>query len=112
MLVAGTLHYTVWKWAPEALQGHVYTGTAAAKQAFLLFVIGLVFRSREVWLVVAVLAGFELQVVACNVWYLVRPWPTPPGSALCSSGLHFPIGLVGLWAVLYVAHRLHRSGSQ
>ena len=59
---------------------------------------------------VAVLAGFELQVVACNAWYLVRPWPTPPGSALCSSGLQFPLGLIGLWVVLNAALWLHHKG--
>lgn len=112
MLFNGTVHYTLWKKVPEAIEGHVYTATAAAMQAFLLFVIGLAFPAREVWLVVALLAGFELQVVACNAWYILSPWPTPPGSEMCSSGLHFPVGLVGLWGVLYVAHRLYRPGSQ
>lgn len=112
LLVFGAAHYVVWKLVSVPLQGHVYTATGALAMVVALVVIGLVFASPEVLLVVALLGGFALQVVVCNAWFIVSPWPTQPGSALCSSGLHFPVGLVGLWCLLYVAHWIHRKGEK
>lgn len=112
ILLLGVMNENAWKLVGVDIEGHVWSGTNALLRLWCLFLIGLFCSSAEVWLVIALIGGFAAQNVACTAWYLVSPWPTPPGSELCSAKLHFPVGLVGLWAVLCVVWILNHKGSK
>ena len=102
MLLAGLAWNDAWKWAPEVHQGRVYTAGSGLFIAALL--AGIAWRASLPERAVCVLLGaYALQVFACNAWFIVDPWPVRPGDELCSSRLHFPLGLTGLWAATMVA---------
>lgn len=94
---------TAWKVAPVAAQAYVWNASSAATTAAFLFLMGLICGSREVWLVVALTAGIELQTATCSVWFIFSPWVIKPGDEICSAGLQFPVGLVLLWCFVCVA---------
>jgi hypothetical protein len=112
LVLIGVGKNNAWKLAPPAMQGYAWSISESSLIAALLVLIALRRRSWSIWLAVALLAGFELQVLACSIAFLISPWSVIPGDELCSSGLHFPVGSLGLWAALFVAWRLHRKGSQ
>lgn len=91
-----------WKLSPNDLQAYLYHASGAAGAVVLLCLLGLLYSSREIWLVVALWGGFELQTFTCSVWWIFDPWVIRPGDELCSSGLQWPLGLLGLWATLCV----------
>lgn len=97
---------TAWKVAPAADQAYVWNASGAIAAALFLGLLGLVFMSAEVWLVVALAAGIELQTAACSIWFLHSPYVIKPGEELCSAGLQFPVGLVLLWCYACVAMHL------
>lgn len=103
LLVAGVAANNVWKLAPADSQAYVFHASLALFALVLLVVIGLAAWSRWVWPVVALLGGFMLQIAGCSIAYLYSPWVINPGDELCSSGLHAPIGMVGLWATVVIA---------
>lgn len=109
LLVAGLAWNNAWKWAPPAVAGDVWSASCGAFITLLLACVG--WRSAApVRLVCVLLAGFALQVFACNVWFVVAPWPFNPGDETCSSLLHFPLGLAGLWAASMVAQWVYIKG--
>ena len=109
LLLNAVISNNLWKRFPEDSQAYVWHASLGISGALTLAVIGLVFGSSEVWLVVAMAAGFYLQSAMCSIWFLFEPWQINPGDELCSSGLQFPLGLIGLWAsvcvVLYLRGR-------
>jgi len=114
LLLAGLLHNNAHKHADAAQAGRVYVITGAAFMASLLIVVGILAsrqagrgRAAGLWLVVALLVGYQLQVLGCNAWYLVAPWPLDPQAPLCSSRLHAPIGSIGLWLAAMCAQYLY-----
>ena len=115
LLVNAVLSNNLWKRFPDDSQAYVWHASLGISGAVTLAVIGLAFGSAEVWLAVALAAGFYLQAAGCSIWFLLDPWPLKPGDELCSSGLHFPLGLVGLWAsvcvVLFLRGRYGKSKS-
>ncbi len=103
LLVNAVLSNNLWKFFPEDSQAYVWHASLGLSGALCLAVIGLALRSVEVWLVVALAAGFCLQSAGCSIWFMLDPWTVKPGDELCSSGLQFPLGLIGLWASVCVA---------
>lgn len=121
LLLAGVVHNNAYKHASAADAGRVYLITGAAFQAALLVTIGVLAtasahikgqraRAAGLWLVVALLVGYQLQVVGCNAWFLIDPWPLDPRAPLCSSRLHAPIGSIGLWLAAMCAQYLYLRG--
>ena len=102
LLVVGLSKTTVWKLAPVASQSMVWNISGSLAQIVVLLLLGLIYQSRAVWLVIAVTAGLELQTAACSVLFLVHPWVRQPDDELCSSGLHFPVGLLSAWVAIIV----------
>lgn len=110
LLLGGLLHNNAWKWAPPEHAAMVWNATGALLPAALLAVIALVWAHWAVTLVCLLLIGFSLQVVGCSVAFIVSPWPVRPEDELCSSRLHAPLGLVGLWAASLVAQYVYTRG--
>ena len=59
--------------------------TGSAIMLALVIALASHLKSRAVWLVVAVWAWEELQVMACGVSWLMHPWPILAGMDTCSS---------------------------
>lgn len=111
LLLLGLAWNNAWKWAPVEMQGNVYTAGTGGFVALLLACIA--WRSSlPVRAVCVLLAGFALQVFGCNVAFLVAPWPVQPGDELCSSRLHFPLGLTGLWLASLLAQWIYLKGAR
>lgn len=96
MLCVGLVCSYVWYWFGAEHAADLWNIAGAVHTSFLLFIVGLVFRSPEVWAVVALLLGFKLMVIGCNAWYVLDPWPIGPGEAMCSARLNLPLGGLGL----------------
>jgi hypothetical protein len=103
LLLIAVMKSTAWQLSPTDAQAHVWNASGALAIAMLLSLLALTYMSAEVWLVVALVSGIELQTAACSFWYLASPWVVKPGDELCSAGLHFPVGLVLLWAFIVAA---------
>lgn len=110
LLLAGVVHNNAHKWVPAALSGRVYLITGAALIVLLLLTVGLLARQPLLWPVIALLAGYALQAIGCNVWYVLAPWPVQPGGELCSDRMQVPIGTLGLWAAAMLAQNLYLRG--
>lgn len=112
LLLVGLLHNNAHKWVSAAAAGRVYliTGTLLALVGVVAY--GLWWHSRWVWLSVALVAGYLLQALVANAWYLWRPWHITPGAReLASDGLHFPLGLAGLWLATMLVQYLSLRGT-
>lgn len=110
LLLAGLVHNNAHKWVSPDLKPWVWNITGALYPIVLLVFIAMIVAHPAVWLVVTLLCGFSLQVAGCSVAYLIAPWPLNPNDELCSSGLHAPIGLLGLWATTMVLQRVYLRG--
>lgn len=103
-LIVGLFCSYTWYWSDGPHDADWWNIAGAVQTGFLLLVLGLVFRSPEVWAVVALLGTFKLMVIGCNTWFVLDPWPMKPGQALCSTRLNVPLGAIGLGlGVLLVA---------
>lgn len=102
LVAIGVVHGVAWKLATTEYGPIVWNTTGSLFRAALLCFIGLAYRSKTIWLAVVLLAGFELQTASCSIWYLIDPWLMRPGDEMCSVKLHFPVGLVSLWAALII----------
>lgn len=88
------VHYLYGFFDGKAL-AEVWNISGALGRLALLGLVVFAYRSRAVWLVAGWWAVEELQVVACGLAWLVKPWPTHGGER-CSSLVGVPLGLVGL----------------
>lgn len=110
LLLAGLAWNNAWKWAPVQHQGDVFTAGTGAFVAVLLACVGWG-ASLPLRAVCVLLTGFALQVLGCNVAFIVKPWHVAEGEELCSSGLRFPLGLTGLWVASLVAQWIYLKGA-
>lgn len=110
MLVMGLACSYTWYWADGPHDADWWNIAGAVHTASLLMLIGLVFRSPEVWAVVGLLVAFKVMVIGCNVWYVLDPWPMKPGQALCSTRLNFPFAALGVGIGALLAARILRGG--
>ena len=102
LLVVGVSKTTAWKLAPVVAQSMIWNVSQSIAQIVVLLLLGLIYQSKAMWLVIALTAGLELQTAACSVLFLVHPWVREPDGELCSSGLHFPVGLLSAWVAIIV----------
>jgi hypothetical protein len=63
----------------------VWNVTGSAIMLALVVALARHLKSRAVWIVVAVWAWEELQVMSCGVAWLIHPWPILAGMDTCSS---------------------------
>lgn len=108
MLVLGAIHNNAYKSAAWDLRGHVFTTTGHIFLGLAIGWLAYVYRrSAAVLLSAALVGAWVLQVAGCNLaWLLWGPWPVTPDGELCSDGLRFPLGTLGLTAAVLVAIRL------
>lgn len=111
LLLLGAAHNNAHKLVPAALAGRVYLITGAVLITVLLLALGLLVRHVLLWPVVALLVGYQLQAIGCNLWWLARPWRIVPGRELCSDRLEAPLGTLGLWAAAMLAQHLYLRGT-
>lgn len=110
LLVWYAVHYG-YQWAP-AQQGAVFNVLRSAGSLVLLSIVFLALPSRVLAVPAAGLAAEELQVIGCGTWWLLDPWPVKPGDELCSAGLGFPLGAVGLAVLGVAAWHLKNKGER
>lgn len=111
LLVVGLACSYTWYWADGPHDADWWNIAGAVQASFMLVIIGMVFRSPEVWAVVALLTAFKAMVIGCNVWYVLAPWPMQAGQALCSTRLNIPLGALGAGIGALLAAKILR-GSQ
>jgi hypothetical protein len=111
LLVWFGTHYA-YSWAPIEHQATVFNIVRSLGSLVLLGLLVLTYHSRPVLLVAAGVAAEELQVIGCGTWWLISPWKVSPGDELCSAGLGFPLGSVGLASLGAVAWHLKNKGEQ
>ena len=102
-------HY-LWKRFPAEMQADIWNISMAVYSMLVTIAAGLVFRSRLVWLAVALSSGYFLQVAGCSAAYLISPWDVGPGEEQCSAGLHFPLGTLGLAVAMIVLSKITKKG--
>lgn len=95
LLVWFGVHYG-YSWVPVEHQATAFNIARSVGSLVLLGLVVLYFPSWPVLVVSAGLAGEEIQVVGCGLWWLISPWQIKPGDELCSSGLGIPLGSIGL----------------
>ena len=95
LIIVVTRNYGYLLFEPEQI-GAV---SKALGGAAMLAVVPLLYRAAPTRLVALVLAywSFEaLQTVLCSVAYAIEPWSVPTGVSICSAGLGFDFGAVGI----------------
>jgi hypothetical protein len=109
MLIVGLFCSCAWYFVDGPHDADFWNIAGAAHTAFLLVIIGLVFRSWEVWAVVGILGAFKLMVIGCNAWWMAAPWPVKPGHGLCSTKLDLPLSAIGAAFGLLLAAKIARG---
>jgi len=112
LLVFGLACSYGWQWVPASVAADVQNVLSALMALGLLVLVAMVFASREVLQVVALLGLLKATVITCNTWYAIAPWPVMPGAPLCSTRLDFPLGIVGLVLGVVLAAYLFRHHHQ
>lgn len=96
LLFVGMVASYSFEWVAPELAADVWNIGSSALILFLLMIVAATYRSWEMVAVCATLAGFKVMVIGCTAWFMVDPWPTVPGQALCSQRLDMPLGVLGL----------------
>jgi hypothetical protein len=99
-----------YEWAPAEHRGTVFNIARSAASVLLVGLLLLALPSRAAVIAGAGLMAEDAQVVVCGVWWLLDPWPAT--GDLCSSGIGFPLGAVGLAALGAVAWNLKNKGER
>lgn len=109
LLVLIVLHNNAHKLGEWKSRGQVFNVTGHLLIACLLGWLAYTHKSAGLVLVCALGIGYALQVAGCSAAWLWQPWQVTPGGDLCSDGLKFPLGLLGLTAALLVAAHLAKG---
>lgn len=111
LLVFGLACCYGWQWVPASVAADVQNVLSALMALGLLVLVAMVFASREVIYVAALLGALKATVITCNTWFAIAPWPVLPGDALCSTKFNLPLGVIGLaLGAALAAHLINRRG--
>lgn len=95
LLLVGLAAAYGWQLAPEQHVAMVWNISLGLWPVCLLMLVALLYRSRAVVCVCALLSVFGLMVAGCSLAYMLKPWPMMPGQERCSAALNYPLGLLG-----------------
>lgn len=95
LLVIGCAAAYGWQMVPEQHLGAAWYISQSLWQVMLLALLAVVYRSRAMVRVCALLSVFSIMVAGCETAYLIKPWAIKPGDELCSARLNYPLGLLG-----------------
>jgi uncharacterized membrane protein len=105
LLVFAARHYGYYL-ADGPARAHVWNIAGSIICLMFAAAVFLAYRSRLAALVLAWIAFEELQVIACGVAWLWRPWDVPADADVCSSLVGFNLAAVGLALITFLAIRL------
>lgn len=111
LLIVGLLCTYLWQiiGGDQLRIGQIWNISGAIYRMFLLSIIAIAYRSREITIVAILLFAFDLLVVGCTGIYMFSPWPSGPEEEFCSTRLGIPLGvcgaLLGLAILLNIVRR-------
>lgn len=109
LLAVLVLRHYGWDIAPPELAGVASKMLGAIESLCLLAVIAYAFRHPAVWAVAAYGAWEHGQTAICSAAYMARPWHIEPGEPMCSSGIGFELGAIGITTAAALLYWLHLS---
>ncbi len=109
LLMVGLARHFLWAYAPPGVAGVASKGLGAAAAFFLLLTVIIMWRS---WFVAAAGGWYafeELQTAVASAWYLIEPWPVPPGVPMLSAKAGWDIGAVTILVAALILVALNRA---
>jgi hypothetical protein len=94
LILLGALRHYGWGWVSPDIQRFVWNISGSV--VILLLLWTMAYQSQPLRLVVLWWSFEELQVIACSLGRIFRPWFVNPGEAQCSALLGFNLGAIGL----------------
>lgn len=100
LLLFGVLRHYGWPLLPPDKQAFAWNISGAIIITILLWSVAYQWQATRL---VAVWWTFEeLQVIACSLARMLRPWEVGDGEAQCSALLGFDLGTIGLFLVALI----------
>lgn len=106
ILALGVLRHYGWVPFDPELRG---IASKALGGLALLGVVPFVWKAYPSRLMALVLAwwSFEaLQILICSTVWAVSPWQVPTGQSICSVGIGFDLGAIGVMAIACILWRI------
>jgi hypothetical protein len=100
LLLLGVLRHYGWELLEQETARHAWNISGAV--VIVIFLWAIVGRSKPMMAVAAWWTFEELQVIACSLGRILRPWPVNPGEAQCSALLGFDLSSLGLLLVAMI----------
>ena len=100
LLLCGVLRHYGWPLLSPDVQALAWNISGAAIITVLLWAVA--WRWSATRLIVLWWTFEELQVIACSLARMLRPWEMGPGEAQCSALLGFDLGSIGLFLIALI----------
>jgi hypothetical protein len=111
LLLIGAMRNYGWALWPDELRGSASKMLGAMATLCLIGIVVYLAQSKAVTLAGAYYAFEETQTAICSAAYMVKSWPVPAGTSICSARLDFDLGAVGVMLLAFIAWRLCTSDS-